>query len=87
LNARYQVFVTPKAQKEIDALDSKVRGQIVAKLEGLGSNPRPSGCLKLTAQESLWRVRVRDYRILYDIQGKKLLVLVVRVDHRSGVYR
>jgi mRNA interferase RelE/StbE len=87
LSARYQILVTPKAQKEIDDLDSKLRRQVMAKLEALESNPRPSGCVKLAGQESLWRVRVREYRILYEIQDKKLFVLVVRVDHRSEVYR
>lgn len=87
MSARYQTLVTPKAQKEIDDLDSKLRRQVMAKLEALESNPRPSGCLKLAGQESLWRVRVREYRILYEIQDKKLFVLVVRVDHRSEVYR
>ena len=87
MSARYQVLVTPKAQKEIDDLDSKLRRQIMAKLEALESNPRPSGGLKLAGPASLWRVRVREYRILYEIQDKKLVVLVVRVDHRSEVYR
>ena len=87
MSARFTVIVTPKADKEIEALDSKLRRQVLAKLEALENNPRPAGCLKLTGEESLWRVRVREYRILYEIQDKKLIVLVVRVDHRSEVYR
>ena len=87
MSARYTVIVTPKADKEIEALDSKLRRQVLAKLEALENNPRPAGCLKLTGEESLWRARVREYRILYEIQDKKLIVLVVRVDHRSEVYR
>jgi mRNA interferase RelE/StbE len=83
----YQVLVTPKAQREIDGLEQKLRGQVLAKLTALGSNPRPSGCVKLAGEDDLWRVRVREFRILYEIQDKKLLVLVVKVDHRSEVYR
>ena len=49
--------------------------------------PRPSGCKKLSATENAYRIRVGDYRVLYEIQDRRLVVLVVRVAHRREVYR
>ena len=49
--------------------------------------PRPIGSVKLEGEENLWRIRVGDYRIVYTIEDKKLIVLVVRIAHRKDVYR
>ncbi|MEP0872105.1 type II toxin-antitoxin system RelE/ParE family toxin [Trichocoleus desertorum AS-A10] len=49
--------------------------------------PRPTGVVKLEDSNSLYRVRLGDYRIIYEIQDTQLLVVVVKVGHRSDVYR
>lgn len=56
-------------------------------MRGLAENPRPIGSEKLTGSEDLHRIRVGDYRILYQIQDDALLVLVVKIGHRREVYR
>jgi mRNA interferase RelE/StbE len=58
-------------------------------LRRLETDPRPRGAIRLAgyAQERLWRIRVGDYRVLYEIRDEVLLVLVVRVGHRREVYR
>jgi len=53
----------------------------------LANNPRPFGSDKLAGPEELYRVRVGDYRIVYQIQDEALLVLVVKIGHRREVYR
>ena len=53
----------------------------------LAENPRPPGCLKLSGEESLWRIRVGDYRVVYQVQDAVLLVLVVKLGHRREIYR
>jgi mRNA interferase RelE/StbE len=53
----------------------------------LAQNPRPPGCIKLSGPSSLWRIRVGDYRVVYQIQDQQLIVLVVTVAHRRDVYR
>jgi mRNA interferase RelE/StbE len=60
---------------------------ILASIVALASNPRPTGCVKLEGAESLWRVRVRDYRVVYQITDRQLLVTVVKIGHRKDVYR
>ena len=53
----------------------------------LVENPRPQGCVKLTGEESLYRIRVGEYRIIYQIQDAVLLVLIISIGHRREVYR
>lgn len=56
-------------------------------IDGLAENPRPPGCVKLQGGDELFRVRVGDYRIVYQIQDAVLVVLVVQVGHRREIYR
>jgi len=83
----YQVVVEDGAARAIRKLSRDVQRQLVAKLERLGENPRPAGSKKIEGAEDLHRIRVGDYRVVYRIEDRVLLVLVVRVAHRSDVYR
>ncbi len=56
-------------------------------IDGLAIDPRPSGVVKLSGEENLYRVRAGDYRIVYSIQDAALLVLIVKVGDRKDVYR
>jgi mRNA interferase RelE/StbE len=82
----YSLHILRRAQKELAQLPEdayvKVRDSIWALAEG----PRPNGCQKLTAREG-WRVRVGNYRVIYDIDDKRKTVTVVHVGHRRDVYR
>ena len=53
----------------------------------LADNPRPRGVEKLEGRENRYRIRVGDYRVIYEIHDEVLLVLVVRIGHRREVYR
>ena len=59
----------------------------IAAIDELAQNPRPAGCAKLVGTANDWRIRVGDYRIIYEIHDTRLIVLVVRVAHRREVYR
>ena len=59
----------------------------MASIESLDSDARPSGCKKLVGSDHTYRIRIGDYRVVYDIHDDKLIVLVVRVRHRRDVYR
>lgn len=56
-------------------------------IEALEENPRPSGCVKLAGDENLYRIRVGDYRIVYEIRDSVLIVTIIKVRHRREVYR
>ncbi len=83
----YRVVVEDGAARAIRKLDRDVQRLVVARLERLAEDPRPPGSKKLEGAEDLHRVRVGDHRIVYRIEDQVLLVLVVRVAHRSDVYR
>jgi mRNA interferase RelE/StbE len=84
---RYRVLIKPSAVREIeDIAEKKQRQRIVAKIEALSDDPRPLGCEKLTGREQ-YRVRQGTYRIVYAIEDDHLVVYVVKVGHRSSVYR
>ena len=82
----YTVEVRPRALKQLAALPKGVRASIAQAIEALASVPRPPGAVQLKGTAFL-RVRVRDYRIIYEVIDDVLLVLVVRVAHRREVYR
>lgn len=83
----YKVEITPAAKRQIKKLIQSVQLVIVERLEQLTENPRPPGALKMQGAESLYRIRVGDYRIIYEIQDQTLLIAVVKVGHRGDVYR
>jgi len=85
--ARFEVLIKRSAAKELDAIARKKdRQRITARIALLGANPRPPGCQKLSGHDR-YRIRQGDYRILYSIEDDRLIVFVVKVGHRSDVYR
>ena len=56
-------------------------------MRGLAANPRPPGVEKLAGPDDFYRIRVGDYRIIYQIQDDVLMILVVKIGHRREVYR
>lgn len=83
----YRVELTPAAQRQIKKLSADSRQRIVVAIEALAADPRPITVKKMQGEENLYRVRLGDYRIIYQIQDKALLVTVVRVGDRRDVYR
>lgn len=74
------------AKKQLNSLDLSLRRRIMSKLEKLKQDPRTQGAIKMSGSES-WRVRVGDYRIIYDILDSVLLVLDLKIGHRRDIYR
>jgi mRNA interferase RelE/StbE len=83
----YTVEFRPSARRDLKALPREILQRISRKIDSLADNPRPPGVEKLSGSEYSYRIRVGDYRILYEIQDEILLVLIVRVRHRREAYR
>lgn len=83
----YQVLVTPSAEKARRALKGQVRTRVNAVLLALENDPRPDGVTKLVGRGQEWRIRIGDYRILYEIEDEERAVTVFRIAHRREVYR
>jgi mRNA interferase RelE/StbE len=87
VSAGYRVEIARRALKAIQALPKKEQQRVRAAIELLADSPRPPGCVALKGESSAYRVRVGDYRIVYEVHDRRLLIQVVRVGHRRQVYR
>jgi mRNA interferase RelE/StbE len=85
--SQYRVEIARRAVKSLAALPRTEQQRVRAAIDLLADNPRPPGCTKLTGEEHTYRVRVGEYRILYDVLDDRLIVQVVRLGHRRDVYR
>lgn len=73
--------------RALQALPRPDQQRIAARIDSLSQNPRPPGSEKLKGDDSLYRVRQGDYRIIHTIKDAELLVLVITIDNRRDVYR
>jgi mRNA interferase RelE/StbE len=85
--ASYRIEWKTSAVKELKNLDRSVVGRIVEAVGSLADEPLPGGCRKLRGSEDTYRVRVGDYRVVYEVLGGARVVKIVRVRHRKDVYR
>ncbi len=83
---RYQVLFIPAAEKDLNKLETKIGSRILEKLEQLTENPRPRNGKKLKGEVS-YRLRVGDYRIIYEVDDRNTQVIVYRIRHRKEVYK
>jgi mRNA interferase RelE/StbE len=84
---KYEVTFSAAASRQIKKLPPDLRINLIALAETLAANPRPSGVVKLEGDENAYRIRFRDYRIVYEIYDDKLIVVVIKVGHRRNIYR
>jgi mRNA interferase RelE/StbE len=82
----YRVEFAPLAQRQMRKLPREMQGRILERIAELATNPRPTGVKKLVDEENLYRTRMGDYRIVYQIRDRELLVVIVKVGHRREVY-
>jgi mRNA interferase RelE/StbE len=85
--ARYRIAFTPAAQRQLAALDPPTRRRIAHRIEALGANPRAPGAEMLAGGAGELRIRIGDWRVIYRVQDDELLILVIKIGHRSDVYR
>ena len=82
----FSIEVSRKAEKFVEKLQKDISRRIIDAIENLGQEQFPRGAIKLKGESNAFRIRVGDYRILYEIYADRSLVLVINVDKRSGVY-
>ena len=83
----YEILIERTAEKDLKRLPPKDFHLIVPNIKALGSEPRPKGCRKIFGSKSDWRIRVGDYRIIYEIHDKAKEIRVMKIRHRREVYR
>ena len=82
----YRLEFSSAADRQFRKLPKEVQTRLKPHIDALANNPRPPGVEKLRGEEG-YRLRVGDYRVLYEIHDDILLILVIKVDHRREVYR
>lgn len=82
----YSLLISKKAQKELSSIEKNYYEKIKDALRSLSSDPRPGGCKKLTGRSG-WRIRVADFRVLYEINDSKREIYILHIGHRKDVYR
>ncbi|MBN1941918.1 MAG: type II toxin-antitoxin system RelE/ParE family toxin [Phycisphaerae bacterium] len=83
----YQIRIKQKAEKALAQIPNPHRRRIAQAIDALARTPRPAGCTKLTGADNAYRIRVGDYRIVYEIVDKVLIVYIIRIAHRKDIYR
>jgi mRNA interferase RelE/StbE len=83
----YKVVVFPKAQRQIAALPVNIQKRVHELIKSLKDDPRPPGTKKLRGDVNLYRQRIGDYRLIYSVEGRFLVICVLAAGHRKDVYK
>ena len=83
----YTITFARSARKELESLDHTIALRILTIIEELPLDPRPAGCKKLTGQNSLWRIRIGNYRVVYAVNDAQRLIDITIIRHRNNVYK
>lgn len=83
----YRIELLPSAARQYRSLPRSIKARVRAAVDGLATEPRPTGARKLIGTPDYWRIRIADYRVLYKIRDRDVLVLIIAIGHRREVYR
>ena len=83
----YSVLLERAAEKDLARLSAEIHDRVIDAIKSFGKNPRPPGCRKLVGGSNDWRIRVGDYRVVYEIADTICIVRINRVRHRKEIYR
>jgi mRNA interferase RelE/StbE len=85
--ASYRVEIAASAEKALARLPKDDMGRVVRAITGLATVPRPVGCRKLKGYEDVYRIRVGLYRVIYSIDDRRIIIVVLKLGHRKDAYR
>lgn len=83
----YELLIERRAEKDLRKLPRDIARLVINKIKTLATEPRMIGSHKLRDSDNAYRIRIGDYRILYEINDKKKIVRIYRIRHRKDVYR
>jgi mRNA interferase RelE/StbE len=82
----YSLRVLRAAQKQLEKIERQDRARLYEAIRKLATNPRPAGTRKLSGRPA-WRIRVGSFRVIYEIEDRQLVVLVIAIGNRRDIYR
>lgn len=83
----YEVYLERGAERDLKKLSAEDYQHVIPYIKALAENPRPPGCRKIVSSKRDWRIRVGNYRVIYEIDEKAKIVRVIRVKRRPRAYR
>ena len=83
----YEVYIERRAEQDLKRLSASSFQRIISHIKALVENPGPAGCRKISGSKNDWRIRVGDYRVIYEVKDEAKSVRVMRVRHRREAYR
>ena len=84
---RLEIRVSATAERQLGAVPRTDQDRLIEAIRALATDPRPRGCRKLQGHDDTFRIRVGVYRIIYAVQDRQLLIIVLKIGHRRDVYR
>ena len=83
----YEILLERRAERDIKKLSIEIFQRIIPRIKALAENPKPPGSRKITGSKSDWRIRIGEYRVIYEVDEKSRVVKVMRIRHRKDTYR
>ncbi len=83
----YDVLLERKAERDLRRLSPVVFKRIIAGIKKLANNPRPGACRKISGSQNDWRIRIGNYRVIYEVDDKTQIVKIMFIKHRKDAYR
>ena len=87
MKKKIKIHYSRRATKFLEKIPIDVRRRILEQIAMLSENPFPKGCIKLSGVKNVYRLRVGDHRVLYELLPEKDAILIVKIDHRRRVYK
>lgn len=85
--ANYKIVVTQTAEKALYKLPKKIIPKIIGAIQALAINPYPIGCRKLMGEKNAFRIRIQNYRVIYEIHADIIEIKILKIGHRKDVYQ
>ena len=84
---KYKIEISSTAERQLGKINREDQIRILRSISLLAHNPRPAGCRKMKGYDDLYRIRIGNYRVIYEIDGKRIVVIILKMGHRWDVYR
>ena len=85
--AKYRIEISATAERQLKKIRREDKVRILRSISLLAGDPRPSGCRKMSGYDDIYRLRIGDYRVIYEVDGRRIIVVILKIGHRREVYR
>lgn len=85
--ARYRIEVSATAERQLKKIRREDAIRILRSISLLAGDPRPAGCRKMSGYEDIYRIRTGNYRVIYEIDGQQIVIVILKIGHRREAYR